>query len=72
MTLALNILMFQAGWFACVLGAAYGLPWLGSIAAIAIVGWHLARATNPRREFALVCTAAIVGLIFETLLVQSG
>jgi len=44
MRLALNVLLFQAGWFACVLGAAQGLPWIGLLAAVAIVA-----GTSPRR-----------------------
>jgi hypothetical protein len=67
-----NAVLYQAGWFACVLGAAHGRPWIGAVAALAIVAWHLARASDPRRELALVAASAIVGLAFETALVQSG
>lgn len=72
MTLAVNVLLFQAGWFACVLGAAHGLPWVGPLAAAAIVAWHLARAPQPKQELALVVVAAVLGMLFETLLVQAG
>jgi hypothetical protein len=72
MTLAVNILLFQAGWFACVLGAAHGMPWAGPLAAAAIVAWHLARAAQPRQELALVAVAAVLGALFETLLVQAS
>ena len=71
-TIAFNILLFQAGWFACVLGAAHGLPWLGPLAAIAIVAWHLSRAARARLELALVALALLLGALFETLLVQTG
>jgi len=70
MTLLANVLLFQAGWFACVLGAARGLPWLGLVALTVIVGRHLARAARPARELALVAAAAILGALFETLLVR--
>lgn len=72
MNLVLNVVLFQAGWFACVLGAANGLPWAGALAAMAIVGWHLARAVQPKRELALVAAAALAGAAFETVLVQTG
>jgi len=72
MTVAVNILLFQAGWFACVLGAAHAMPWLGPLGAAAIVAWHLARAAQPRQELALVAVAAVLGALFETLLVQTG
>lgn len=72
MNLLLNVILFQAGWFACVLGAANGLPWAGALAAVAIVGWHLARARQPRQELALVAAAVVVGAVFETMLVQTG
>jgi hypothetical protein len=72
MAVAANVLLFQAGWFACVLGAARGLPWLGALVAALIIGWHLSRAAEPRREIALIAAAVALGLLFETLLVQSG
>jgi hypothetical protein len=67
-----NVVLFQVGWFACVLGAAYSRPWFGVLIAAPILGWHFARATQPRREAALVCAAALIGAVFETLLMQAG
>jgi len=71
-TLVFNVVLFQLGWFACVLGAAHDLPWIGVPAAVAIIAWHLARAAQPKPEFALIAAAALLGALFETLLVQSG
>jgi hypothetical protein len=68
----LNVVLFQVGWFACVLGAAYGLPLGGALVATAIVGWHLARAAQPRQELALVAVATLAGAAFETVLVHTG
>ena len=67
-----NFILFQVGWFACVLGGAYGRPWLGAGVALAIVGWHLARAPQPRREFALVLIVTGIGALFESALVALG
>jgi hypothetical protein len=72
MMLAVNILLFQIGWFACVLGAAYGEPWLGALAAAAIISWHLARAAQPGRELVLVAAAAVLGALFDSLLLRTG
>ena len=72
LTIILNVVLFQLGWFACVLGAAFGLPWISVLAAAGIVAWHLARAPRSAREMVLVCVAIVVGAVFETLLLQSG
>jgi hypothetical protein len=72
MTPVANIALFQAGWFACVLGAAHGLPWIGAMAAAAIVAWHALRAARPVRELALIGVAVALGALFETVLLQSG
>jgi hypothetical protein len=67
-----NFILFQLGWLACVLGGAYDRPWLGSGAAMLVVGWHLARARQPGREGALVLIAAAIGVVFESALIALG
>lgn len=67
-----NFVAFQFGWFACVLGAAYGLPWAGTAIALAIVGWHLTRALQPRAELILVLIAAAIGVLWDSLLPALG
>lgn len=71
-TIIINVLLFQIAWFAGVLGAASGLPWVGVLAAALVVAWHLARASRPLPELALVGLAILIGTAFETLLAQSG
>ncbi len=71
MAIVSNIALFQLGWFACVLGAAHGLPWAGALIAMLIVAWHVARASTPQRELALVAGAALLGAVFESALVQT-
>lgn len=68
----LNVVFFQVGWFACVLGAAYGYSVAGALAAAAIVALHVVRAERPGREAALALGAAVLGFFFETFLVQAG
>lgn len=70
--LVVNLVLYQAGWFACVLGAAHGLPWAGALAAAAIVAVHLALAARPAPELGLIALAALAGLVFESALAASG
>ena len=68
----LNIVLFQLGWFACVLGAANGYAREGAIVAALIVALHIARAPRPKREAMLAMAAALLGLVFESALVWAG
>ena len=72
MPLLINFVAFQIGWFACVLGGANGLPWVGTGIALAIVGWHLTRAVRPQQELLLVISAAAIGILFDSTLVTLG
>jgi hypothetical protein len=72
MPLFANFLAFQIGWFACVLGGANGVPWIGTGIALVIVGWHLTRAVRPKQELLLVACAAVIGMVFDSLLVSLG
>ena len=72
MPLLMNFALFQIGWFACVLGGAHNLPWLGSFAVLVVVALHLWRAVQPTREAALVLSAGAIGAVFESTLVFLG
>jgi len=67
-----NFVLFQLGWFACVLGAAHGMPWAGVAVALVIVAWHLARAPRPRPELTLLVIAAAIGFAWDSALVALG
>ena len=67
-----NFVLFQIGWFACVLGGAHDWPWLGTSIALVIVGWHVARAVRPRDELVLILIAAGIGAVFDSALVILG
>jgi hypothetical protein len=68
----LNFIAFQAGWFACVLGAASGHAWLGSAAVGAVLLLHLALTHDPRGELYLALICAALGTLLELLLVNAG
>jgi len=65
----LNILLFQVGWFACVLSGATQQPWVGALIAISIVSIHLLRAPLAEAEFKLVLIAVGIGTVWDSLLV---
>lgn len=67
-----NLVAFQAGWLACVLGGAHGAWFLGAAIAIVIVAWHLARAPHPWPEAGLIGTIAALGYLWDSVLVAGG
>lgn len=67
-----NVVLFQLGWFACVLGAAQGYPWVGTAAALAIVAWHIRSAARPMVEFNLLLQVVLIGAVWDSLLVVLG
>ena len=72
MNIFLNAIIFQAGWFATVLGAANGLPWLGPLAATAVVAMHLRSVRRPATEARLLLVAMVLGLVFDSTLLATG
>ncbi|MEO0574011.1 MAG: DUF2878 domain-containing protein [Pseudomonadota bacterium] len=67
-----NLILFKAGWVACVFGAANGMAWLGPLAVAAIAAEHLRTATAPKKEFMLLAIAAGIGVAWESALVNLG
>ncbi len=61
-----NLLRFQLGWFASVLGAAQGLAWLGPIVIAMNLFFHWRGAAYPGQESRLIVLALLIGLLFET------
>lgn len=68
----LNIIAFQIGWFACVLGGAHGWPWLGVVVTAVVIALHLYRAPRPRMEAMLIGVSGLLGLIADSLLTGIG
>lgn len=69
---AVNIVAFQAGWWACVLGAAYDMPATGSLIAAVIVAAHIALVSRPWHELRLVAIALLIGVIWDSALLLAG
>jgi len=72
MSLALNFMGFQIGWFACVLSAAAGQSSLGIIVAVIILGFHLYCTRLLVPEFILMLSTIAIGLVWESLLMSPG
>lgn len=68
----INFILFQAAWFAAVLGAAKGVPWLGPVAMVPVLGVHLALADNRSGELKLLIAAGTLGFLFDTAMVAAG
>ena len=67
-----NFVLFQAGWFACVIGAAYGQSLWPVVATLAYLGFYVWRSSNPNFEFKLLMKAALLGVSADTLIVNLG
>ena len=68
-----NILLFQAGWFICVIGGANpGYTWLGFIVVVAIMLIHLGRAPGIRNEITLLLLAMFIGTLWDSSLISAG
>ncbi len=63
--LLLNLVLFQACWFVCVLSGAKGAPWLGLFAAFGVVWVHLRMAERPRQEGLLIAAAIVLGAFWD-------
>lgn len=69
----LRLIAFQAGWFACVLGAARGVPGLGpGVVGLFALGHLIARRRRWEREALLLAAAALVGYAADSALVLAG
>lgn len=70
--LIINFVAFQIGWFGCVLGAANGYPLLGPFVVLGVIGLHLTLSENPGNESLLLLIAAVVGVVFDSMLTRTG
>jgi hypothetical protein len=67
-----NLVLYQASWFACVLGAAQGHAWIGlALTAIAVIV-AAGLSGTPRRIVLLALLGVAVGTAVETTMLASG
>ena len=67
-----NYILYQLGWCACVLGAAWGHPWIGSALGVVPIAVHVALAERRRDASALTLWTAAVGLAVDTAQIALG
>jgi hypothetical protein len=67
-----NLVLYQIGWFACVLGAAWHSPWLGMSIALCLVGVHFWLVTDRLIQLKLGLAAVAIGLVIDTLQLWGG
>ena len=72
MTALLNLLLYQVGWLACVLGVAWDRQMLGVGIASCLLVAHFSLAKNRQSEIRLVLVAAAVGLVVDTAQLWAG
>jgi hypothetical protein len=67
-----NFVLFQAGWFACVLGAANHQVLWAVLASLAYIAFHVWRSPSPKTEISLLIKALILGVAADTLIMYLG
>jgi hypothetical protein len=67
MTTLINIVLYQLGWFFCVLGAAWGYPISGGLVALALTCLHVALASDRTAELKLMLAACVIGITVDTV-----
>ena len=68
----MNLVLFKAGWVACVALAARDLPALSTLAVGVVVLIHLFAVAVPVKEAVFLLAAAVIGLVWESLLLSTG
>lgn len=73
MRLLLNLLGFQVAWFACVVGAGRGEPWVGPVVTLVVLAAHMTwQVANRWAEIVLVAVGALFGFAADSALVVAG
>jgi hypothetical protein len=68
----LNIILFQAAWFAAVLGAASGNEWYGPLAVALVLLVHFVLIVDRLSELSLLLVIGTLGFCFDTALSSAG
>ena len=68
----LNYVLYEAGWFACILGAAWGHPWLGTMLGLVPVLIHVALVRRRFDAIALILATAAIGVVVDTTQIALG
>lgn len=68
-----NFILFQIGWFCCVIGGASSeFYWIGVVAVAVIIAIHLIRANNIQNEIVLIVATMMLGTAWDSGLTIAG
>ena len=67
-----NFVLFQVGWFACVIGAANNQVFWAVFVTAIYIAFHIWRSHFPFLEFKLIFKAVIFGVSADTLIANLG
>lgn len=67
-----NLAAYQIAWFAVVLSAAAGKPWIGATLALILIAVHVMGSSNRRGELELICAASMIGVLVDSMLAWGG
>lgn len=70
--LAINVVAFQLGWFACVIAAGKGLDGIGIAAVAAVVVVHLTLSASLSAEVRVIALTLACGAVWDSLLRAVG
>ena len=68
--LGAGFVLFQAAWFACVVGAARGHAGLGIAAVVAVIAVVLAWSTHRAADLGLIALALVTGAFWDSALIR--
>ena len=68
----INLTLSQTAWFAAVLGAANGAPWLGPVVMVPVLAVHLSLTNDRQGELKLLLASGLLGFLYDTALVNAG
>ena len=68
----INLLLFQAGWWACVLLGGSPAHWAATLIAAGIIVFHLSFSDHAGVEAKLIILAVVTGLLCDSMLVSFG
>ena len=66
-TVLVNVGLYQAGWFACVLGGAHGFPWLGAGIGLGLLVVHFVLCREPGKEMVTVLLIGSAGTLADSI-----
>lgn len=67
-----QLVQLQVGWFACVLGAAHQLPWVGPVVVGALLVLHWRWSDQRRDDLVLILAAGAFGFVADSAQAAAG